>query len=137
MSDCTSLPVVVRILAVMAIGGGLIGLTGCDSGGSSVDPPSPPTNVQTFAEDGIVNLTWEGGPEASGFNVYRDTSSLSGVSGAPVNGDDPLGQSGFTDDSVEKGTIYYYRITAVGEGGESEPSAEVSIRPFPSPPPRP
>lgn len=137
MSNSTPLPVDLRILAVMAFCGGLIGLTGCDGGGSSVDPPSPPTNVEATAEDGIVNLTWDGGADVSGYNVYRGTSSLSGVSGTPVSGDDPLEQSGLTDESVENGTRYYYRVTAVGEGGESEPSPEVSIRPFPSPPSRP
>jgi fibronectin type 3 domain-containing protein len=137
MPSSISSPIVVRFVAVLVLGSGVLGLTGCDGSGSSVDPPSPPTNVDATAQDAAVTLTWEGGSAASGYNVYRATSAGSGGDGTPVNGGSPLGQTGFTDDSVKNGTRYYYRVTAVGEGGESEPSAEVSIRPFPSPPSRP
>lgn len=121
----------------MAIGAGLLLLPGCDGGGTSSEPPSSPTSVQATTQDGSVILTWDGETEASGYNVYRNTRSFSGADGTPVNGDNPLGQPTLTDDAVDTGTRYYYRVTAVGEGGESEPSAEVSVRPFPSPPPRP
>lgn len=131
------LPVAARIMVLMAIGTGLLVLPGCDGGGTSPEPPSPPANVEAATEDGSVTLAWDGGTDASGYNVYRGTSSFSGANGTPVNEEAPLGQSMFTDDAVETGTRYYYRVTAVGEGGESEPSAEVSVRPFPSPPPRP
>jgi len=110
---------------------------GCDGGGSSAEPPSPPTNLQATTTNGAVSLTWNGESAVSGYNVYRSTTADSGVGGTPVNGGSPLGQTEFTDASVEAGTRYYYRVTAVGEAGESEPSSEVSIRLFPSPPPRP
>lgn len=128
---------VARFVAVLALGWGVLGLVGCGGGGSSVDPPSAPTNVQATAQDAAVTLTWEGRSAASGYNVYRATSAGSGTSGMPLNGSSPVGQLTFTDPSVEEGTRYYYRVTAVGEGGESRPSSEVSIRPFPTPPPRP
>ncbi len=130
-------PAVVRIGVLTAIGTGLLLLPGCDGGGTSPEPPSPPTSVQATTQDGSVSLTWDGGADASGYNVYRSTSSFSGAPGTPVNGDTPLRQPTLTDDAVDTGTRYYYRVTAVGEGGESDPSAEVSVRPFPSPPPRP
>ncbi|WP_103027603.1 fibronectin type III domain-containing protein [Salinibacter altiplanensis] len=130
-------PVAKQMVAALVLGGSVLGLTGCDGGGSSADPPSPPSNVEATAQDGAVALTWDGGASTSEYNVYRATSPGVGTSGAPVNGNDPIGPSEFTDDSVKNGTLYYYRVTAVGEGGESNPSAEVSVRPFPSPPPRP
>lgn len=137
MSDCFPLSVVKQMLVVVVVGGGLFVLSGCDGGGASVDPPSPPSNVEATAQNGSVSLSWEATADASGFNVYRDTSSFSGSAGSLVNGNDPLEQATFADDAVENGTRYYYRLTAVGDGGESDPSAEVSVRPFPSPPPRP
>jgi len=137
MSLFATRPVATRMVAALILGGSILGLIGCDGGGSSTDPPSPPSNVEATAQDGAVALTWDGGASASGYNVYRATSPGDGISGAPVNGNDPLGSTEFSDDSVENGTLYYYRVTAVGEGGESDPSGEVSVRPFPSPPPRP
>ena len=131
------LPVAIRSVGLLAIGTGLLVLPGCYGGGTSPEPPSSPANVQAATENGSVTLTWDGGTDVSGYNVYRGTSSFSGANRTPVNGDAPLEQSMFTDNAVETGTRYYYRVTAVGEGGESEPSAEVSVRPFPSPPPRP
>jgi fibronectin type 3 domain-containing protein len=81
-----------------------------------------------------VTLSWDGSSNASGYNVYRDTSPFSTVDGTPVNGDSPVEPTGFTDDSVDNGTRYYYRVTAVGDGGESDPSPEEQVRPFPPPP---
>lgn len=116
----------------------LVGMSGCDGGGSSAEPTPPPSGVEATSEDGAVALSWEaGGASVEGYNVYRSTSSTSSPSGSPVNGASPVQGTTFTDSSVENGTRYYYRITAVGEGGESEPSVEVSVRPFPSPPGRP
>lgn len=114
---------------------GAVGLVGCDGGGAS-DAPAAPTGVQATSQEGAVALRWEEAAGAEGYNVYRDTNSTSGVSGTPVNGETPIEQAAYTDDAVENGTRYYYRVTAVG-GGESEPSSEVSARPFPSPPDRP
>ena len=109
-------------------------LVGCSGGGGgNVAPPSPPTNLEATSQDGAVGLTWTGVSAADEYRVYRDTSSTSGVSGSPVS-DSPLTESTFTDSSVENGTQYYYRVTAVGEGGESNPSSEVTVRPFPTPP---
>jgi fibronectin type 3 domain-containing protein len=116
----------------------VVGTVGCDGGGSSSDgPPAAPSAPQATSQDGAVALTWDGSADATGYNVYRATSSRSGVSGAPVNGDAPVDDTSFSDTSVENGTRYYYRVTAVGSGGESPPSPEVSVRPFPRPPDRP
>lgn len=127
----------VRGAFLVVLVGLVFGTVGCDGGGASEEPPASPSGVQVTSQDGAIGLTWEGASEASGFNVYRSTSSMSSVSGSPVNGDAPLDQTSFTDESVDNGTHYYYRITAVGGGGESDPSSEVSARPFPSPPNRP
>ena len=114
--------------------GVVLTMIGCSGGGGgNAAPPSPPTNVEATSQDGAVALTWDGAAATDEYRVYRTTSSTSGVSGSPVS-DAPLTESTFTDSSVENGTQYYYRVTAVGEGGESDPSSEVTVRPFPTPP---
>lgn len=113
---------------------------GCGgSGGTGVDgeAPTAPTGVQATSQDGSVALSWDGVEGASGYNVYRDTTSAAGGGGSPINAEAPIEQLSFTDASVENGTRYYYRVTAVAEGGESEPSVAVGVRPFPDPPDRP
>ena len=121
----------VRGLLLLGVVLTLIGCSG--GGGGNAAPPSSPTNVEATSQDGSVALTWDGVAAADEYRVYRATSSTSGVSGSPVS-DAPLTESTFTDSSVENGTQYYYRVTAVGEGGESDPSSEVTVRPFPTPP---
>ena len=113
---------------------------GCGgSGGTGVDgeAPTAPTGVQATSQDGSVALSWDGVEGASGYNVYRDTTSAAGGGGSPINAEAPIEQLSFTDASVENGTRYYYRVTAVAEEGESEPSVAVGVRPFPDPPDRP
>lgn len=130
--SCSASPFRLRGLLVLGL---VVALMGCSGGGGSAPPPSPPTNVEATSQDGAVTLTWGAVSEASAYRVYRTTSSTSGVSGAPLR--DGLSEGTFTDTSVENGTQYYYRVTAVGDGGESDPSSEVTVRPFPGPPDRP
>ena len=131
----------VRGTFFVVLAGLLVGAMGCDSGGSGPgdpeDGPTAPSAVQATSQDGAVELTWEESADATGYNVYRSTSSDPDARGNPVNGDAPVGQPSYTDNGVENGTRYYYRVTAVGDGRESGTSSEVSARPFPSPPDRP
>jgi len=125
-------------MLLVLVAGLAVAPMGCSGGGgSSTPPPSPPAGVEASSQDGAVALTWEGAADATGYNVYRTTASASGVSGSPVNGGTPVGQTTYTDETAENGTRYYYRVTAVGEGGESDASSEVSARPFSTPPDRP
>lgn len=127
--------VLVRGGFLIVFAGLIAGAIGCDAGGSSTaEPPPAPSSLEGTSQDGAVALVWEGVSDASGYNIYRDTASISGTDGSPLNGDAPVEQSSFTDESAENGTRYFYRVTAVGGGGESEPSSEVRVRPFPSPP---
>ncbi len=131
----SSSSVLVRGAFLLVLSGLIAGAVGCDGGGSSAEEPPPaPSNVAATSQDGAVVLEWEGVSDASGYNVYRDTTSFSGTDRSPLNEEAPIEPSSFTDESVENGTRYYYRVTAVGDGGESAPSSEVLVRPFPSPP---
>src|SRR6185295_18644087 len=92
--------------------------------------PLSPRNVAATVGDGFVRLTWTLVPGATVYNIYRGLAPnlevrlvvLSGVPSPP-----------FVDWAVENGVNYYYRLTAVGDGGESPRSAEVSASPVAPP----
>lgn len=117
---------------------GLAGM-GCDSGGSSENKepeptvPPAPTGLTARSDDAAVHLDWSGSSAAEAYNVYRATSTMSNVP------DEPLAQisaTSYTDDDVQNGTTYHYRVTAVADV-DSDPSKEVIVTPFAAPPARP
>ncbi len=71
-----------------------------------------------------VAMTWNASSGASGYNVYRSTSS--GGSYTKLTSSLDTGTS-YTDSSVNAGTTYYYVVTAVGSSGaESGYSSQVT-----------
>ena len=128
-------------LFALLIGFALIGV-GCDSIGGEDDTTAPSAPSALVAESGKaqVELEWQGvaADDLVGFNVYRDTSPIEGLEGRdPVNAE-VVPDTLYTDEAVENGTVYYYRITAVDEAdNESDPSGSASVRPFAEPPTRP
>jgi len=119
---------------------GLLLTFGCDSGGASEDDeepepavPSAPTGLMATSDDAAVHLDWNGSSAAEAYNVYRATSTMSDVP------DEPLAQisaTSYTDEDVQNGTTYHYRVTAVADA-DSDPSEEVIVTPFAEPPDRP
>jgi hypothetical protein len=93
------------------------GLTGVDNSSSSID--------------GEINLDWNAVGEADSYRVHRSTSSVSGASGGLL--DTGVSSTGYTDETAENGTKYFYVVTAVvsenGESAESDPSNEVETPP--------
>lgn len=78
-----------------------------------------------------VSLTWLESATGVTFNVYRGTAA-----GGEVAYASGVATLSFTDNAVTNGQTYFYFVTAVGTGGESAPSNEVSAQ-IPSPPPAP
>lgn len=118
-------------------------MTGCSLFGGSEDstPPGPPTDLNAASQDAAIALDWSAvqTDDLAGYNVYRSTSSIGEVSGLdPVNGNEPVTQASYADESLENGTTYYYVLTAVDKAeNESDPSGEVEKTPFPEPSGRP
>jgi fibronectin type 3 domain-containing protein len=88
--------------------------------------PAAPAGLEATAGNGQVALTWTASTGATGYNVKRSTTSGSGY--AAVASGQVTGTS-FTDTSVANGTTYYYVVTAINDGGESDGSSQVSATP--------
>jgi fibronectin type 3 domain-containing protein len=90
---------------------------------------TPPTLTLGTVTSSTVNLSWSMPATVSGvtsYNIYRSTAT--GAEGLPVLGS--TATTSFTDTTVfNNGTMYYYRVTAVGTNGETLGSNEVSTTP--------
>ena len=88
-----------------------------------------PSGLTASSGDGEVTLSWNGLPDGGvdGYNVYRSTSLFSDLGNAEKITDTPVGTPSYADGTVDGGTTYYYRVTAVGtDGTESGPSGQAS-----------
>jgi predicted phage tail protein len=109
--------------------------------------PGAPTLLAATAGNGTVTLSWaapasDGGPEVTGYNVYRGTSP--GGETGPVNGSSLINapSSSYTVTDLTNGIPYYFTVTAViviDEGlasDEGPASNEMSATPatMPGPP---
>jgi len=135
-------PMKVRVRSLLVAGVSalaLLALSGCGIFGSSDSPPSAPDQLSLSASQDGVDLSWSGGSDADGYNVYRSQSSIpEDLSNAsPVNSS-PVQESSYMDDGAEKANAYFYRVTAVNDEGESDPSTEQQVQmPYPEPPEQP
>ncbi|MFM1770570.1 MAG: hypothetical protein RJA22_3099 [Verrucomicrobiota bacterium] len=90
--------------------------------------PSAPSSLAASPGNGFVSLAWvqSTSPGLTGNKVYRSTSGQGGAyqllaTLSPT--------SSFTDNAVVNGSPYYYVVTAVNAGGESDPSAYAGATP--------
>lgn len=89
--------------------------------------PAPPEGVQATAGMRRVTLLWKpsGASYVDGYRIYRSRSRNSGFEQLAE-----VEKVSYTDEQVEPGIVYYYRITALArEGNESNWSAEVQAAP--------
>jgi hypothetical protein len=91
---------------------------------SAPSAPPTPTGLTATPGNASVMLSWNASSGATGYNVYRSTST----------GTETLLQSGvtsttFNDTGLTNGTTYFYKVSAVNAGGESSLSGEVSATP--------
>jgi hypothetical protein len=81
-------------------------------------PPPPATGLVASDGDSTagISLTWLASPGASAYAVKRSTEGQSPVTLATT------ASLNYTDTSATPGTLYSYFITAISNGGGSEPS---------------
>jgi centrosomal CEP192-like protein len=84
---------------------------------------------QTVALSGTgthdVILSWSSGSGASGYDIYRGTSS-GGESSTPLNSE-PIAGTTYTDTSVEAGKTYYYKIKSVASNGSTKSGSSTEV----------
>lgn len=107
---------------------------------TTIRPAGPPTGVAALAsgEDenslGKIIISWKAATSATGYNVYRGTTSGGEDYEHPINGGTPVtaptyaGGStySFTDTGLAFGQEYFYTVKAIRDFGESSPSEEDS-----------
>ena len=100
----------------------LRGFTAPNVAAMGLGPPAAPTNPAAVAGVISVSVSWTASAGATSYNLYRSTTS----------GAETLYQTGVTspysDTSVTDGVTYYYKVSAVGPGGESSLSSEASAK---------
>lgn len=98
--------------------------------------PSAPSNLSATSSGQAVSLVWvDGGGVVAGVRIERQENG----SYVPLTVL-PAGSTAFLDVSAQPSRTYVYHVIAFGEGGESSPSNEATVRvpdAIPLPPPAP
>jgi lysophospholipase L1-like esterase len=93
--------------------------------GTSIPSPAPTGLSASPASSTQINLTWNSVSGATGYNLYRGTSS-GGENSNPINGATPLTTTSYSDTGLTAGTTYYYYVKAINSSGISAASTEAS-----------
>jgi hypothetical protein len=104
--------------------------TGPMSTAATVTPTvatATPTGLAATPGNGMVTLSWTPVATAASYNVYRGTATGAQSATAIASG---LTTSALVDAGLANGTTYFYKVTAVGPGGESARSTEASATRF-------
>ena len=134
---------VVRVLARNSIGDGVSGDESVTAASAARSSPPPPKNVRAVEEAGGVRLTWQSpdGATVTGYRIERrrtgedeDPSDRQRSVGGPrdhhtLAEDTGSADTGYTDESAEKGVEYEYRVSARNESGAGEGSDWVRAGP--------
>jgi fibronectin type 3 domain-containing protein len=91
----------------------------------SIAAPAAPTGLNAAPRNAQVALVWNTSTGATSYNVKRSTTNGSGYTTVSS----PTGTS-YNDTGLTNGTLYYYVVSAVGAGGESANSSQVSATPL-------
>lgn len=102
------------------------GESGASTEVSATLAPAAPGTVSVTSADHIATVDWRDTLGATSYNLYwSNTAGVTKATGTKIeNVTAPYVHTGLTN-----GTTYYYVVTAVGAGGESVESAQVSTVP--------
>lgn len=116
-----------------------VGDSAASNQASGTTVPGTPAGVTATGQFGQVSLSWNapanGDAPITGYNVYCSTTAGpkgTAVNVAPVTS--PYTDTMCNGSALSNGTNYYYEITAVNAGGESQPTAQVSTATLPGAP---
>ncbi len=89
-------------------------------------PPAVPTDVLIFSGNGQSTITWPAVNGATGYRIYwSDQNGVTKVNGTLLE----AVASPYTHTGLVNGTTYYYVMSSIGPGGESNTSVEFSVIP--------
>ena len=95
--------------------------------GTPSAPPAP-TSLATSVGNGVVNLSWTGNNYSTKYYVYRSTTS--GSSFTKIDSTTAPTVT-YSNTDLTNNTVYYFKVSAYGIGGEGSATAEVSATPVP------
>ncbi|HYV35366.1 MAG TPA: fibronectin type III domain-containing protein, partial [Gemmataceae bacterium] len=98
--------------------------------GTLFPPPAAPAGLTATPGAGLVTLSWTASTGATSYNVYRGTTA-GGEGATPIA--TGITTTGYSDTGLTGGTTYYYKVTAVGSGGQSGLSTEAFATPTTAP----
>jgi hypothetical protein len=87
-----------------------------------------PANLVAAATNLLINLKWNSVSGATSYNLKRGTTN-GGTYPATFSG---LAATNYSDANVTNAVNYFYVVTALGTGGESSNSLQVTAAPLPS-----
>ena len=90
---------------------------------TSVAPPEAPS-VMAAATSTTVDLSWADGATETAYRIERSTEDSTGWT---VIGTTGMDVTAYTDSALLPETTYLYRVVATNAGGDSPPSAVVSV----------
>ena len=116
-------------------GGGGSGSSGSSGSPASAAPsmsstpaapaaPAAPADLLATAGNSQISLNWSARASATSYLIDRGTAS-----GGPYTQIGTSTSTSYTDKAVTNGTAYYYVVFAVGSGGDSGQSNQVSASP--------
>ncbi len=103
---------------------GIIAAAGLGSGYQYLLGAPVPASLTVSTGVQGASLSWQNTGVATSFNVYRATTP-GGEGSTPYQAG--VSGSSYSDPNIAIGTTYYYKVTAMGLGGETSASNEVSF----------
>ena len=97
-----------------------------DQDPSVVDPPAAVHNIIANAGDGVNALVWSGSTLSGSYRIYYSDQPFFDKDGVQFS--DVQGRT-WVHSSITNGAVYYYRVAAVNQFGESELSEMVAAAP--------